>query len=119
LPIDFKITGGDVHDSQVAKQLIDTVDEATYLIADKGYDAGHIRIYAQNKDMIPIIPMRSNSKRSNKEFDKYLYQLRHLVENAFSRLKHFPSITTILYKLSPNYHSMIYIAYMFIRCKAK
>ncbi|TCB64831.1 hypothetical protein E0H87_14945 [Acinetobacter sp. ANC 4178] len=25
LPIDFKITGGDVHDSQVAKQLIDIV----------------------------------------------------------------------------------------------
>ena len=48
------------------RQLIDTVDEATYLIADKGYDAEHIRIYAQNKDMIPIIPMRSDKK-----FDKY------------------------------------------------
>ena len=28
LPIDFKIPGGDVHDSQVAKQLIDRVGEA-------------------------------------------------------------------------------------------
>ena len=119
LPIDFKITGGDVHDSKVAKQLIDTVDEATYLIADKGYDAGHIRIYAQNKDMIPIIPMRSNSKRSNKEFDKYLYQLRHLVENAFARLKHFRAIATRFDKLARNYQSMIYIACMFIWCKAK
>src|SRR5690606_13724935 len=119
LPIDFKITGGDVHDSQVAKQLIDTVDEATYLIADKGYDAGHIRIYAQNKDMIPIIPMRSNSKRLNKEFDKYLYQLRHLVENAFARLKHFRAIATRFDKLARNYQSMIYIACMFIWCKAK
>ncbi|MCO8045414.1 IS5 family transposase, partial [Acinetobacter bohemicus] len=113
------ITGGDVHDSQVAKQLIDTVDEATYLIADKGYDAGQIRIYAQNKDMIPIIPMRSNSKRSNKEFDKYLYQLRHLVENAFARLKHFRAIATRFDKLARNYQSMIYIACMFIWCKAK
>ena len=66
LSIDFKITGGDVHDSQVAKQLIDIVGEATYLIADKGYDAEHIRICAKNKNMIPIIPLRSNSKRSNK-----------------------------------------------------
>ena len=119
LPIDFKITGGDVHDSQVAKQLIDTVDEATYLIADKGYDAEQIRIYAQNKDMITIIPMRSNSKRSNKEFDKYLYQLRHLVENAFARLKHFRAIATRFDKLARNYQSMIYIACMFIWCKAK
>ena len=118
-PIDFKITGGDVHDSQVAKQLIDTVGEATYLIADKGYDAEHIRICAKNKDMIPIIPMRSNSKRSNKEFDKYLYQLRHLVENAFARLKHFRAIATRFDKLARNYQSMIYIACMLIWCKAK
>ncbi|MDP1448674.1 IS5 family transposase [Acinetobacter lwoffii] len=119
LPIDFKITGGGVHDSQVVKQLIDTVGEATYLIADKGYDAEHIRIYAQNKDMIPIIPMRSNNKRSNKEFDKYLYKLRHLVENVFARLKHFRAIATRFDKLARNYQSMIYIAYMFIWCKAK
>ncbi|WP_286380652.1 IS5 family transposase [Acinetobacter pseudolwoffii] len=119
LPIDFKITGGGVHDSQVAKQLIDTVGEATYLIADKGYDAEHIRIYAQNKDMIPIIPLRSNSKRSNKVFDKYLYKLRHLVENVFARLKHFRAIATRFDKLARNYQSMIYIACMFIWCKAK
>ena len=118
-PLDFKVTGGEVHDSQVAKQLIDTVGEATYLIADKGYDAEHIRIYAQNKDMIPIIPMRSNSKRSNKEFDKYLYQLRHLVENVFARLKHFRAIATRFDKLARNYQSMIYIACMLIWCKAK
>ena len=114
LPIDFKITGGDVHDSQVAKQLIDIVGEATYLIADKGYDAEHIRIYAQNKDMIPIIPLRSN-----KVFDKYLYKLRHLVENVFARLKHFRAIATRFDKLARNYQSMIYIACMFIWCKAK
>ena len=119
LPIDFKITGGGVHDSQVAKQLIDTVGEATYLIADKGYDAEHIRIYAQNKDMIPIIPLRSNSKRSNKVFDKYLYKLRHLVENVFARLKHFRAIATRFDKLARNYQSMIYIACMFIWCKDK
>ncbi|WP_247165988.1 IS5 family transposase, partial [Escherichia coli] len=110
---------GDVHDSQVAKQLIDTVDEATYLIADKGYDAEHIRIYAKNKNMIPIIPLRSNSKRSNKEFDKYLYKLRHLVENAFARLKHFRAIATRFDKLARNYKSMIRIACIFIWCKAK
>jgi transposase len=119
LPIDFKITGGDVHDSQVAKQLIDTVGEATDLIAEKGYDAEHIRICAKNKNMTPIIPLRSNSKRSNKEFDKYLYKLRHLVENAFARLKHFRAIATRFDKLARNYKSMIRIACIFICCKAK
>ncbi|PWB12971.1 IS5 family transposase, partial [Acinetobacter sp. AM] len=110
LPIDFKITGGEVHDSQVAEQLIEAVEEADYLIADKGYDAENIRIFIKNKNMIPIIPMRSNSKRLNKEFDKYLYRLRHLVENAFARLKHFRAIATRFDKLARNYQSMIYIA---------
>ena len=119
LPIDFKITGGQVHDSQVAEQLIETVEAADYLIADKGYDAETIRILIKNKNMIPIIPMRSNSKRSNKEFDKYLYKLRHLVENVFARLKHFRAIATRFDKLARNYQSMIYIACMFIWCKAK
>jgi transposase len=119
LPIDFKITEGDVHDSQVAKQLIDTIGEAIYLIADKGYDAEHIRTCAKNKNMIPIIPMRSNSNRSNKEFDKYLYKLRYLVENAFARLKHFRTIATRFDKLARNYQSMIRIACIFIWCKAK
>ena len=119
LPIDFKITGGQVHDSQVAEQLIEAVEEADYLIADKGYDAETIRIFIKNKNMIPIIPMRSNSKRLNKEFDKYLYRLRHLVENAFARLKHFRAIATRFDKLARNYQSMIYIACMFIWCKAK
>ncbi|WP_416240760.1 IS5 family transposase [Acinetobacter sp. WCHAc010034] len=119
LPIDFKITGGQVHDSQVAEQLIEVVEEADYLIADKGYDAETIRIFIKNKNMIPIIPMRSNSKRLNKEFDKYLYRLRHLVENAFARLKHFRAIASRFDKLARNYQSMIYIACMFIWCKAK
>lgn len=119
LPIDFKITGGDVHDSQVAEHLITRLDSADYLIADKGYDADSIRKCARSKDIIPIIPMRSNSKRENKEFDKYLYRLRHLVENAFARLKHFRAIATRFDKLARNYRSMVYIACMLIWCKAK
>ena len=119
LPIDFKITGGEVHDSQVAEQLICEIGEADYLIADKGYDSEKIRILARKQNIVPIIPMKSNSKRENQEFDRYLYQLRHLVENAFARLKHFRAIATRFDKLARNYQSMIYIACMFIWCKAK
>ena len=35
-PIDFEITGGEVHNSQVAPQLIDLLEKAEYFIADKG-----------------------------------------------------------------------------------
>lgn len=119
LPIDFKITGGEVHDSQVAEQLIGEIGQADYLIADKGYDSEKIRTLARKQNIVPIIPMKSNSKRENKEFDQYLYRLRHLVENAFARLKHFRAIATRFDKLARNYQSMVYIACMLIWCKAK
>ena len=99
--------------------MIDPVEEADYLIANKGYDTDNIKIFNKNKKMIQTIPIRSNNKRLNKEFDKYLYRLRHLVENAFARLKHFRAIATRFDKLARNYQSMIYIACMFIWCKAK
>lgn len=35
-PIDFEITGPEIHDSQVAQQLIELVGQADYLVADKG-----------------------------------------------------------------------------------
>ena len=118
-PIDFEITGGEVHDSQVASDLIELVGEADYLIADKGYDSEHIREVARNHRMTPIIPRKSNSKKPNIDFDHYLYRLRHLVENAFARLKHFRGIATRFEKLARNYKSMLFLACLFIWCKAK
>lgn len=93
-PIHIEITGGEVHDSQVAELMIDKVKHGEYLIADKGYDCERIRDYARNAGMIPIIPLRKNSKRENSDFDWYLYKMRHLVENLFARLKHFRGIAT-------------------------
>ena len=67
--------------------------------------------------MIPVIPKRANTKKSNPEFDSYLYKLRHLVENMFARLKHFRSIATRYEKLARNFKSMLYLAYTIIHCQ--
>ena len=116
-PLHFKITGGEVHDSQVAGELIDMIRHADYFIADKGYDSQAIRDKACMHDMIPIIPKRSNTKAPNPEFDSYLYKLRHLVENMFARLKHFRSIATRYEKLARNFKSMLYLACTIVHCK--
>lgn len=113
-PIDFKITGGEVHDSKVASQLISLLEDAQYFIADKGYDSDAIREQARKDQIKPVIPRRANSAKPNPEFDAYLYKLRHLVENLFARLKHFRSIATRFDKLARNFKSMLYIACMFI-----
>ena len=116
-PLNFKITGGEVHDSQVASELIEMVDAGRYFIADKGYDSQAIRAKAGQHGMVAVIPMRKNAKQPNMEFDSYLYKLRHLVENMFARLKHFRSIATRYEKLARNFSSMLYLACTIIHAK--
>jgi len=118
-PIDFEITGGEVHDSKVAPKLIENVGLAENFIADKGYDSDEIRDKATDCGMKPIIPRRSNSTKTNPTFDTYLYRMRHLVENLFARLKHFRSIATRFEKLARNFKSIVYIACTFIWLKLK
>jgi len=43
LPIEFIITGGDVHDSKVANKLIELLPQGDFVIADKGYDSEAIK----------------------------------------------------------------------------
>ena len=119
-PLDFKITGGEVHDSQIVGELIEMIEmigQADYFNADKGYDSEAIRDKARSHNMIPIVPKRKNAKQPNPEFDSYLYKLRHLVENMFARLKHFRSIATRYEKLARNFKSMLYLACTIIHCK--
>lgn len=109
-PIDFEITGGEVHDAKAAPQVISKVKSAENFIADKGYDSEDIREQVRAEGMNPVIPRKSNSKKPNPEFDSHLYKMRHLVENLFARLKHFRSIATRFEKLARNFKAMVYIA---------
>ena len=83
-PIDFEVTGGEVHDAKVAKQLITKIGEAEHLIADKGYDSEAIREQARAAGMNPVIRENPITKKPN-PVRFHLYKLRHLVENLFAR----------------------------------
>jgi len=118
-PIDFEITGGEVHDAKAAPNLIGKIKAAENVIADKGYDSEVIREHIRQAGANPVIPRKSNSKKANSEFDLHLYKLRHLVENLFARLKHFRSIATRFEKLARNFKAMLFIACAFIWIKLK
>ena len=112
LPIEFTITGGQLHDSKAAKPLINMLPYADYIIADKGYDSEAIREQIREKNSIPNIPRKSNSKVGNDDIDWCLYKYRHLVENAFEKLKKYRAIATRYDKLKANYESMVALACM-------
>ena len=85
MPVRFFISSGTTADCTVAAQLIAGF-RAEYLLADRGYDTDAIILKAVDEGMTPVIPPRKNRKHL-REYDKYLYKFRHLVENAFFLLK--------------------------------
>jgi transposase len=111
-PIDFEITGGEVHDSQVAGKIIEKVSTSNTknIVADKGYDSDDIRVQVWAKGAAAIIPRRSNSTKENLGFDSHIYKQRHLVENLFAKLKHYRGIATRFDKLAKNFKSMVFVA---------
>lgn len=81
LPLDFKITGGELHDCKVAPKFIEKLPAAGHTIADKGYDKEEVRDTIHKKSSIPVTPSESNSKIGNTDMNWYLYKYRHLIEN--------------------------------------
>ncbi|WP_300858289.1 IS5 family transposase, partial [uncultured Desulfovibrio sp.] len=92
MPVRFFVTSGTTADCTIAAQLIEGF-QAEYLLADRGCDTDAIILKAADEGMTPVIPPKKNRKEL-REFDKYLYKLRHLVENAFLLLKRWRGIAT-------------------------
>ena len=111
MPVRILITEGTRADCSQAEHLIEGID-AEYLLADKGYDSEKIIEKAQEGGMTPVIPPR-RSRLFTRDYDSYLYKLRHLVENAFLKLKQWRGIATRYAKRSDSF-----LAAVQIRCIA-
>jgi transposase len=83
---------------------------AEHLLADRGYDSDAIVEQAQRQGMKVQIPPRKNRK-TLRSYDKHLYKLRHLVENAFLHLKNWRGIATRYAK-----NASSFLAAVQIRC---
>lgn len=84
--------------------------KADILLGDKGYDADErVLEKLKKQDKIAVIPPKRNRKEQ-REYDKYLYQARHLIENFFARLKQYRAIATRYDKRKINFLGAIYLA---------
>ena len=83
--------------------------EADAVIADKGYDADHLREAVLEREAVPVIPSKSN-RRAPIEYDKVLYKERNLVERFFNKLKQFRRVATRYDKLLANYRGFVLLA---------
>ena len=85
LPVRAIVTDGPRADCKEAIPLIEDLP-CKVLLADRGYDTDEIIECAKNSGIQPIIPSKKNRK-VQRTYDENLYKKRHLVENAFLRLK--------------------------------
>lgn len=108
-PFSLILTPGNVSDVRAAEALTTQLRGAKHLIADKGYDANAFRKTLRVQGARPVIPGRRNRKKKI-TYDKDRYRERHLVENAFCRLKDFRRIATRYDKLGRNFVSAAAIA---------
>ena len=105
------VTAGTVADCKYGEKLIEGID-AEALLADRGYDTNALIAAARAAGMEVVIPPKKNRKEQ-REYDTYLYKLRHLVENAFLALKRWRGIATRYAK-----NTASFIAAVHIRCIA-
>ncbi|WP_407946738.1 IS5 family transposase [Pararhizobium mangrovi] len=108
-PYALMLTAGNVSDMKAAPALLECVGRMRYLLADKGYDADRLRRSLRDAGAVPVIPGRRNRKRAIR-YDKDRYRDRHLIENAFCRLKDFRRIATRYDKLATNFLSAVALA---------
>ncbi len=112
-PDAFHLTGGHASDLAGADALLPGI-AAPVVIADRGYDA-EARVLAPLREAgkAAVIPPRRDRK-AQRDYDRDLYQARHLVENFFGKLKQFRGIATRYDKLSRNFLAAIHFAAILI-----
>lgn len=109
LPIKFILTGGEASDFTQAIPLL-TGETADYVIADRGYDGDDVvKHISQTMAATAVIPPRKN-RLVQRDYDRYLYKERNMVERLFNKLKNFRKLATRYEKLKTNFEALICLA---------
>ena len=86
---------------------------AEFLLADRGYDSNAIVDRAIELGMNVVIPPKKN-RQIQREYDKDLYKVRHLAENAFLHLKRWRGIATRYAKNTASFLAAVHIRCIFL-----
>ena len=108
-PYAITLTPGNVADVSAAPALLERAVGARHILADKGYDADALRRAIRGSGAVPVIPGR-RTRTKPVRYDRTRYKERHLIENAFCRLKDFRRVATRYDKLAANFLSAVALA---------
>jgi len=100
-PLRLRLTAGQRHDITQATELIEGLS-FEYLIADRGYAAQEFVAWVIECGIQPVIPPHPRAKET-REYDRWLYRERHLVECFINKIKHFRRVFARFDKLAKRY----------------
>ena len=119
-PVAFHLTGGERHDLIGVGPLFERGALRTgrrgrprwkpdAVLADKAYSAAWLLDALRRKQIVPVIPSRSDQPE-NPDFDRRAYRERNLVERLVGKLKRSRRGATRYEKLDPHYLAFVQIA---------
>jgi transposase len=107
-PLRFLITGGEKADCRSAEALLEG-QQASTVLADKGYDTNAIRSFIAAVGMQAVIPSKS-SRKEPIPHDKELYKERNFIERCFGKLKKHRRIATRFDRNDSHYLGFLFLA---------
>ena len=105
-PLRYILTAGQRHDIMQAYELLNGFD-FDRLIADRGYSAEHFIDYLLDRGIQAVIPPHQRAKIL-REYDKWLYRERHLIECFINKIKHFRRIFSRFDKLDRSFMGFLH-----------
>ena len=109
LPIMLKLTEGQAHDGNSARDMLEALVEGQTLLADRAYDSDALRqALAKQGAWANIKPMPN--RVNVPAFSPFLYRYRNLVERFFNKLKHFRAVATRYDKRDDNFLASVQLA---------
>lgn len=104
-PLALLLTAGNINDISVARALLQRVGPVRRLIADRGYDANHLRRFLAERRAEAVIPS-TTSRRAPIPYDTVAYRDRNRIGRMWCRLKDWRRLATRYDKLARNYLSV-------------
>ena len=105
-PVALALTAGHVADIRVAIPLLETVPTSQCLIADKAYDADHLRHWLRQSGTKAVIPSTASRNKAY-PLSRKAYRRRNLIERLFGRLKNWRRIATRYDRLAEIYMATV------------
>ena len=110
-PTGFHLTPGQACDRDGSDVLLpDILGRIEAFLADKAYDAQERVLNLLEKAGVKIVIPPKSNRTQQRDYDKDLYQARHLIENLFAKLKQYRALATRYDKRAAAFLGAVHLA---------